>query len=1051
MKNKNYLRQAVVLIAFGFTVLGAQSKPKDMLPHRPPGHMKTWTKAQFESYIRAMENNRRRGKTMAHEDRKSGLHDGNKIRTLFYNYGSIGRPNTEPSLEWPAYSNHGYAYEFGPIIGAEVVDADSQTVQIFSDGMLDGGDYDPSGGSNWWGWEPLPGYANPAQNNVAVSNDPNTWGDNFPVDADGYLQWPGQYGEGKIIADFESYYVMDDQWNKEFQYYPYPSDSSKRGLGIEVTVRGYQYAASVAEDIIFFQYEVKNVSEKRLEKVVVGMIGDPHIGGAGDFSDDYAGFIDNNGFGNLDVNGNLELDPATGEPAIVDIRNMVYCWDKVGSSNDFNIMWDELGWLGYKFLESPGIANDGIDNDNDGFIDESQYNGIDDDGDWQATDEAALADTAEARDWWSPIMWNGIDDDGDGRIDDWGDLDGKSDDLNGNGVPDPGEPDFELADVDESDMIGLTSFWAPQYGSEEAGMDDIMWRRMVPGTFATPDTIKQDADNIFIFGSGYFSLDPGETQKFSIAVIMGQGKEDLFLNAKVAEWIYKLGFQFTKPPEKPEVVAVPGDRKVTLYWNDIAEESVDPVNGKDFEGYRIYRSNVKGEWGDVITNNTGNVVANVPIAQFDLIDEFEGPHAVASSEGYHMDMGDNTGLTRVFVDSNLVNGLTYYYAVTAYDKGSVEGNLPPLECSKNIGDVNVVTVTPNAPAAGYTPAQLQSEHYEGIATATLEFSLLDPINTDPNKIIDVSIEPRGAGKYVTVSEITGTDTTVLWDEISLNVVKNDWGNRLQFSGYNMFILDLATATFDSAKWLGDMEYFGFTVSISSWQGAILYPRDMVIEFADTFIDTSVFVNPQPVKFKVTNIDDNQQIDIIFNDNDGNNELSVGDVITPLVYRNGMPTATWDITIDSSIAFTTPPAGSQIRLYVSKPFCTEGSIDRYRVSFTPATVDESKLESEMGRIAVVPNPYVASSGFETPPPQVFTYGRGERRVDFIHLPPKCTIRIYTMAGEHVKTLEHSGPVYDGTESWNLLSKDNHEIAPGIYIYHIETPGGKEKIGRLAVIK
>ena len=35
-----------------------------------------------------------------------------------------------------------------------------------------------------------------------------------------------------------------------------------------------------------------------------------------------------------------------------------------------------------EFLESPGNPNDGIDNDEDGMIDESQFDGIDNDGDW---------------------------------------------------------------------------------------------------------------------------------------------------------------------------------------------------------------------------------------------------------------------------------------------------------------------------------------------------------------------------------------------------------------------------------------------------------------------------------------------------------------------------------------------------------------------------------------------------------------------------------------------------------------------------------------------
>ena len=45
-----------------------------------------------------------------------------------------------------------------------------------------------------------------------------------------------------------------------------------------------------------------------------------------------------------------------------------------------------LGYLGCKFLESPGNPNDGIDNDGDGLIDERQDDGIDNDDDWNPVD-----------------------------------------------------------------------------------------------------------------------------------------------------------------------------------------------------------------------------------------------------------------------------------------------------------------------------------------------------------------------------------------------------------------------------------------------------------------------------------------------------------------------------------------------------------------------------------------------------------------------------------------------------------------------------------------
>jgi hypothetical protein len=95
--------------------------------------------------------------------------------------------------------------------------------------------------------------------------------------------------------------------------------------------------------------------------------------------------------------------------------------------------------------------------------------------------------------------------------------------------------------------------------------------------------------------------------------------------------------------------------------------------------------------------------------------------------------------------------------------------------------------------------------------------------------------------------------------------------------------------------------------------------------------------------------------------------------------------------------------------------------------------------------VVPNPYRGSADWEE------WTGSGARlgRIYFMNLPEKCTIRIYTIAGELVRTLEHSDVAY-GAEPWDLTGEANVQVASGIYIYHIDAPDYGEKIGKFAVL-
>jgi hypothetical protein len=70
---------------------------------------------------------------------------------------------------------------------------------------------------------------------------------------------------------------------------------------------------------------------------------------------------------------------------------------------------------------------------------------------------------------------------------------------------------------------------------------------------------------------------------------------------------------------------------------------------------------------------------------------------------------------------------------------------------------------------------------------------------------------------------------------------------------------------------------------------------------------------------------------------------------------------------------------------------------------------------------------------------------------MHLPEHRTIRIFTVDGTLVRTLVHKSNMWDGSEIRDLLSKDNMDVAYGIYIYHIDAPGIGQHIGRMLVIK
>jgi hypothetical protein len=123
-------------------------------------------------------------------------------------------------------------------------------------------------------------------------------------------------------------------------------------------------------------------------------------------------------------------------------------------------------------------------------------------------------------------------------------------------------------------------------------------------------------------------------------------------------------------------------------------------------------------------------------------------------------------------------------------------------------------------------------------------------------------------------------------------------------------------------------------------------------------------------------------------------------------------------------------------------------DRFRFTTAPAVVDQVSVANELDRVKVVPNPYLISSLYEEEFGTRGTRREPIRQLKFNHLPPKCTIYIFTVDGDKVATIEHNGST--GTETWNMRAAGNREIAPGVYIYMVKTDTA-EKIGRFAVIK
>ncbi|MFA6438416.1 MAG: hypothetical protein WCX28_03850, partial [Bacteriovoracaceae bacterium] len=297
---------------------------------------------------------------------RSAVHNANRVKTVFGNWGVIGQPtDTRPRGAW-IYSSNGYIGDVSLLVGAEVKTNGSvfhsvATSPVARPASIFDTD-DKSQGGTPWTFMPVNGYFNPAKQSIAMSDDKTTWPTSWPDKANDAFDpgwqgsWNGYFGK-RASANQESYVVMDDNNDVRFNikannaigvtgiaFKPDSTDSLRRGLGLDVKIRGMQWSQFLAQDNIFWLYEITNTGTTNYDRAAFGMIVGTLLGVTG--SNNFSEYDDDWSF--YDV-----------------IENITYTgdFDRNCSRNPF---WQgSVGMVGYAFLESPGNPFDGIDNDGD--------------------------------------------------------------------------------------------------------------------------------------------------------------------------------------------------------------------------------------------------------------------------------------------------------------------------------------------------------------------------------------------------------------------------------------------------------------------------------------------------------------------------------------------------------------------------------------------------------------------------------------------------------------------------------------------------------------
>ena len=186
-------------------------------------------------------------------------------------------------------------------------------------------------------------------------------------------------------------------------------------------------------------------------------------------------------------------------------------------------------------------------------------------------------------------------------------------------------------------------------------------------------------DRRLVMASGPFSMNLGDEQDVVLALIGGMGGNAISsvtvakFHDETAQYAYNNNFDLPSAPKTPVVSGLSMDGAISLEWGSdaatVASTETEISKGFEFEGYNVYQIPTAGS----------PLSEGKRIATFDKINLIKDifDRGVDPSSGYILEQvkqsGTDTGVQRYFSTDYdelrlrpMSNGITYYYAVTAY-------------------------------------------------------------------------------------------------------------------------------------------------------------------------------------------------------------------------------------------------------------------------------------------------------------------------------------------------------------------------------------------------
>ncbi|MFH1942457.1 MAG: T9SS type A sorting domain-containing protein, partial [bacterium] len=622
------------------------------------------------------------------------------------------------------------------------------------------------------------------------------------------------------------------------------------------------------------------------------------------------------------------------------------------------------------------------------------------------------------------------------------------------------------------------------------------------------------SDKSFICSTGPFQMAPGDTQEFVVALVCGLGSDRLSSisvmkhNDRYIQSVFSSLLSFPVPPKSPSVKIAEMDGKVILEWGsdskrvaDIEEKTVG-LSGFRFEGYNVYQLlSANSTKSEALRIATFDRVTDPAVILEETYDSSSGQILLVPAQ-----FGSNCGVRREFVFDRdylrdidkLYNGTDYYLAVTAYSipadgffetPSSLESSLRPIKVVPQSRGFGIVM------GSEYHQTIEPVVHTRGSGSAEITPIIIDPfsilpatytVSWDPDSTWKVSKEGTTLVDGLTHDDEDGIDPIV--DGVMVKVRNVTFTQPVDFTKYTVIPSSNADqyrigsfytqtghgsarsvdtwgyGTTDLALLQCDIE-LRFTGVYGDKEGSVIPIASggqmATIYKANTMADHPLNPNPGSderfvlrIPFEVWDVERNMQINIImrdriqqatddpfyaFNPND-----RMHGWLNALPYKETTITESDEMQNTWNLVFwkTQWQTGDVIRIEYANPIIPGSDEFTYSTHGYENKTDEKLKKQDVHRIGVFPNPYYAFNPLEK--------NKFDKFVTFNNLPPRASIRIFTLSGHLIKRIDKDDD--SPFVQWDLRNHFGRLVASGMYLVHVDIPDeGLSTVLKLAVIQ